>query len=61
MQIAGQQPKSESILAALYERRARLVSRIQSIERYQRCTVPPHAQMRALRTADLRLRCNRAK
>jgi hypothetical protein len=61
MQVLSLQPGSESDLAVLYERRERLVSLIQSMERYQRCTVSPHAMVVSRGTADLRLRRNGAK
>jgi hypothetical protein len=61
MQVVRQQPKLESELSVLYKRHERLVSLIQSMEHYQLCIVPSKAKMLARNTADLRLRCHRAK
>jgi hypothetical protein len=61
MQVLSQQPGSESDLAVLYGRRERLVSLIQSLERYQRCTASSHATVLSMATADFRLRRNCAK
>jgi hypothetical protein len=61
MQVLSQQPGPESDLAVLYECRKRLVTLIQSMERYQRCTVSPRATVVLRGTAHLCLRRTHAK